>query len=508
MLPENAMGTDVPGTQAIVDAVENAEDFDPERSDHDLATEWQTDLGNARRLVARHQKDLRHCRELGWLAWDGRRWKKDDGEPMRRAHRVAEAMVKESLAIKAAGKREGEDAEAFDARWKEHYAWAVTSSNHARASAMIASAEPYLDIARDDLDAHEYRLNVANGTLVLDGFDGNAVDVRKVSHRRSDYATMLADVDFDPNAAAPRWTTFMAEILPDAATRVWIQKWLGYCLTGAITEQAIAVFEGKGANGKSTMVDVVARMLGDYAVTVPVETFLHKEGRGGSGPTPDLARLPGARLVRTSEPEPGARLSESTIKQFTGGERITARHLFKDMFEFRPHGKLTMSVNIRPVVVGKDHGIRRRIKVVPFRQTFPKTPGLSDKLLAEKSGILNWLLDGYRLWREDGLGTSPEIETATKAYFEEMDPIGSFVDEACEQRNDYSEFTSVLQDAYTRWCAQSSEDAKNATAFGRRLSDMGFGKTKTAGVVKRVGLRVREEWRAGSGGAVKGGEDE
>lgn len=484
------------GADAVADAFENAVEFEDARSDHELAAEWQTDLGNARRLVARHGRDLRFCREIGWLAWDGRRFRRDEAEPLRRAHKTAEDMIKEALAIKADGPRDGEKADDFEARWRAHYAWAVTSSNHARAAAMIASAAPYMAIEHAELDTHEYRLNVGNGTLVLDARRNGNIVIERIKHQRRDNSTMLADVDYDPNVHAPTWERFVSEVLPDVPTRVWMQKWLGYCLSGSINEQCMAIFEGKGANGKSTMVDVVARLLGDYSVTVPVESFLHRDGRSGSGPTPDIARLPGVRLVRTSEPEPGARLSESTIKQFTGGERITARHLFKEMIEFRPMGKLIMSVNIRPVVVGKDHGIRRRLRVVPFLQTFDRTPGLTDALLAERTGILNWLLDGYRLWREDGLGISKLIDEASKSYFQEMDPIGSFVHEACEQRSDHSEFTSVLQDAYVRWCAQSSEDAKGATAFGRRLSDMGFGKSKTAGVVKRIGLRVKEEWKA------------
>lgn len=488
------------GAARVVAAFDAADDADDAgASDADLAAEWNTDLGNARRLVARHGRDLKFVREIGWLAWDGHRWDFDDAEPLRRAHLVARDMIKEAIAIKAAGARHDEDDDAFDARVRGHFAWAYTSSNHARAQAMILSAAPYLALRRDDLDRHEYRINVRNCTLVLDGVDGNEVRVTRRNHARADHATKIADVDYDPNASAPGWHAFMADVLPDVATRRFVQVWLGYCLTGSIAEQCMAVFEGGGSNGKSTVIDVVARILGDYAVTVPVETFLHKEGRGGSGPTPDLARLAGARLVRTSEPDPGARLSESTIKQFTGGERITARHLFKDMFEFRPQGKLTLSTNIRPTIVGKDHGIRRRIKVVPFRQMFaPKAgrgEGLTETLLHERSGILNWLLDGYRLWREDGLDLSPAIQRATAAYFEEMDPIGSFVADVCELGPTHTEFATTLQDAYKRWCAQSSEEEKNATAFGRRLNDMGFGKIKTAGVIKRTGLRVRDEWK-------------
>jgi putative DNA primase/helicase len=495
------------GEAAALAAFDAAEDVGAERSDGDLAEEWRTDLGNARRFVSRHGRDLMHVREIGWMAWDGKRWKLDYGEPMRRAHLTAEAMVQEALAIKDRGARSGEGAEDFEKRWRGHYAHAIASSQHGAARAMIASAEPYCHTERDALDDVPYRLNVANGTLHMGEATDHEPAWRLFKPRRSDRATLLADVTYDKAAKAPRWRQFVAEVMPDKATRLWLQRWLGYCLTGDISEQCIAIFEGKGANGKSTLVDVVARMLGDYAVTVPIETFLHQERRSGSGPTPDLARLPGARLVRTSEPEPGARLSESTIKQFTGGERITARHLFRDMFEFKPAGKLVMSVNIRPTIVGKDYGIRRRIHVVPFRQQFQRTPGLIEALLAEKPGILNWLLEGYAMWREDGLGTSTEIQAASKAYFEEMDPIGSFVEDCCETGSSHSEFYSTLRAAYLRWCTQVGEDAKGDTPFGRRISDMGFGKIKSSGMSRRTGLRVKDEWKVEPRGSGSERED-
>lgn len=478
--------------------------------DADLAAQWQTDLGNARRLKTRHGKDLRYVRELGWLAWQvercvgggqSGRWKRDENEPMRRAHLVAESMIAEAKAAMAAGAREGENEKRYKKRVAELFDWAHQSSNHGPVKSMINSAAPYLALEMDALDQHHDKLNVANGTLHLEAPDR----VRLKSPRRSDYATRVAAVAYIADADAPRWEQFMRDVLPDAPTRVFVQKWLGYCLSGDISEQCMVIFEGKGANGKSTLVDVVARLLGDYAMTIPVETFLHQEKRSGAAASPDLARLPGVRLVRTSEPEPGARLSESTIKQFTGGERITARHLFKDMFEFRPTGKLTMSVNIRPTVVGKDHGIRRRIKVVPFTQQFPPgRRGFAEELLAEGPGVLRWLIDGWRLWREDGLGSCPAIEAATTAYFTEMDPIGSFVAECCEANPEAVEFASVLKGAYGRWCAQSSEEEKNATAFGRRLTDMGFAKGKSHGNIVRKGLKVRDEWRQ----AASGGERE
>jgi putative DNA primase/helicase len=261
------------------------------------------------------------------------------------------------------------------------------------------------------------------------------------------------------------------------------------------------------------MMNVVSALLGDYATTTPVETFLHNDrGKSGSGPSPDIARLVGVRIVRTSEPEPGSRLSESTLKQYTGGEKMVARRLHRDFFEFTPAGKLTMSVNVRPVIVGKDHGIKRRLHVVPFKRIFSKDEILAldqargqplhDYLMAEGSGILNWLLDGYRMWREDGLGVPEAVKAQTEAYFAEMDPIGQFVREACLTIADGAGVTEKDQEqatdlyaAYKRWCDSNNEEPKNNTAFGRRLNDLGIRSAKRGGIGYRMAVKLRPEWR-------------
>lgn len=507
------------GEADVLHAFDTAETDEPAApSDLDLAREWQTDLGNARRFVGRHGQHIKFVEQLGWLAWqwvphaDGSSkgagwWKVDNAEPLRRAHQVAEAMVEEAKAVRKRGRQGNDTEEQHKARWMELWNYAKEASNHGRATAMVKSAAPYCALQTDDLDQQPYRLNVLNGTLLLEPITDKSHGVRLVSPRRDDYITKVSAVHYDPKAAAPKWLKFVSEVQPNEQTRLYLQRWLGYCLTGSIEEQCCLVFEGKGANGKSTLVDVVARLLKDYAVTVPIDTFLHQERRSGSNASPDLARLPGARLVRTSEPEPGARMSESTIKQFTGGERLACRQLYKEMFEFVPQGKLTMSVNIRPVIVGKDHGIRRRLRVVPFRQIFQSGKrGLVDELLAEGPGILNWLLDGYRMWREDGLGTCPEVDAASKAYFEEMDPIGSFVQDCCEMHPQHAEDSGILWDAYKRWCQQSSEDEKSQTMFGRRMTDMGFLKAKRHGIIRREGLKVLDEWKRQRTDSARGEE--
>ena len=495
-------------------AVDRAETIPPPPDDRQLAFERRNDYGNARRLIARHGYDLIFVEQWGWLAWDGQRWCVEDGEAetLIRAHQTAESIFDEVATLKDFEDPEPNEIEhpkeheawqrrvrIFEENKKNLRRWALTSGNKGKSEAMINMAAPYLRRHHTIFDVQPWAVNVKNGTLRLD--EG----VKLYPHSRGDHITRCATVAYDEKADAPNWRQFVGQVLPEKEVAVFAQKWLGYCITGDISEQKIAQFEGQGANGKSTLLEVVARVLGDYAVTTPIETFLHQDKKSGSGPSPDIARLPGARFVRASEPEPGSRLSESQIKQFTGGEKITARHLQKDFFEFAPQGKLTLSVNIRPVLVGKDHGIRRRILVVPFTQTFASgngsVPGkgqtLVNELMSEAPGIFNWLLDGFRLWWEDGLNVPAEIEAATNAYFSEMDPIGSFVREACEQTEspEDRERSADLYQAYKSWCSANNEDEKTQTAFGRRLSDLGIKAKTVGGFGYRTCVQLRPEWR-------------
>jgi hypothetical protein len=202
---------------------------------------------------------------------------------------------------------------------------------------------------------------------------------------------------YDPNAEAPIFHKFIREVVPDDEVRIFLQRFFGYCLTGSTKEQAILMLWGEGSNGKSTLVDLLNWLLGDYALVTPFASLLHTDQRRGGEPTPDLARMPGARLVSAAEPETGARFAESMLKQLTGGEKMTVRHLRQDFFEFKPQFKLCLSFNNKPYIRGQDEGIWRRLLLVPFNQRFvdadrlkenpgalPKIKDLDKKLHAER----------------------------------------------------------------------------------------------------------------------------
>jgi putative DNA primase/helicase len=240
------------------------------------------------------------------------------------------------------------------------------------------------------------------------------------------------------------------------------------------------ILYGTGANGKSTFLNVIQRILGDYAISTYADTFMK---RNNDTATNDIARLRGTRFVTTTETEQGKRLSEHLIKQVTGNDPLTARFLYGEYFNFIPTFKIFMASNHKPVIRGTDHGIWRRIKLIPFttRITEDKMDKyLEQKLLEEKSGILNWLIEGVLKWQEEGLKTPKIIESATDEYRGEMDVIGNFIKERCVQEPDLSIRARELFRAYQDWCADSNEQAISERMFGVRMKELGITQKRTA----------------------------
>lgn len=510
------------GTAAILAAIDEAAAPPQPPDDAVLAKYDKNDLGNAHRLIARHGSELAYVKEIGWLAWDGRRWQAEGGEflALRRAQETSQAIKDEVAAIpdfdeiepdqnrKEAHAKWERRKSAHEARRDALFKWAITSGNHAKCVSMLAAAIPDVLKRYSEFDAKPYHLNMANGTLRLDlaqrqaNAEPEEARIPIFQHRNDDLLTKCGGAVYDPTAECPEWLDFVGKVFTGADDVSWyVQKKLGYAMFGRDPEQKIWIWHGEGSNGKSTLLEVFCRVIGDYAVSTPVETFLHQKNKDGDGASPSRAEWPGARLIRTSEPEAGDRLNESLIKQMTGGEPQKARNLNRGFFEFKQNATLIIGANILPTLVGKDHGIRRRIVVVPFRYQFPtgsRTDGkvriFADEMMAEASGILNWALRGFLGWQEEGLKPPQAIIDATEAYFAEMDSVGSFVRDACYPDPKGEEPSTPLYEAYKRWC---DEEPKGITHFGRRLSDMGYPVIKRGGVKYRAGLSIKSEWRGG-----------
>ena len=420
-----------------------------------------TDLGNAERLVVAHGDDLRFCHPWqAWLVWDGGRWAADDtGAVERRAKVTVRVMYG-----RAAGVEDREDRRAL-AKWAQK----SESSGATRSMLSLAQSEPGVPIRPEKLDAEPWLLNVANGTLDL-----RTGELRP--HRRGDYLTKASPVAYDSAAGCPQWLRFLDRIFAgDAELVEFVRRSIGYTLTGLTREQCLFLCHGPGRNGKSVFLRIVSALLGeDYAQQAPSETLLTRDQRSASN---DIARLRGARLVTAVETPEGRRLDENLAKQLTGGDKITARFLHREFFEFTPVLKLWIATNHRPEIRGTDLAIWRRIRLIPFGVIIPEDEvdeDLGDKLEAEIPGVLAWAVAGCLAWQADGLRAPTAVVTATQAYRAEMDQIGRFIDERCATGPASTSTAAVLFDHYRTWAADSGEHAVTARKFRDQLVERSY----------------------------------
>ncbi len=482
------------GSDDVVDAIAAAELVPPPVNERALAQELRNDIGNARRLIARHGADLVYVDEHGWFVWNGKVWAHSGlragpgPEVLKKAHATAEAISKEAEALAASAPpdppKEDRTPSAQQQRLHREQIlgsahalrrFGVTSGNVAKLDGMLKAAAPYLRRQPSELDSHPLLLNMSNGTLDL----SEEILVLR-SHRREDLLTQCSPVDYDREASAPTWHAFLNRILPDLSLQRFIQVYLGYCLTSLVVEQKLVLLYGTGANGKSVLLNAVAHVLGSYALSTPIETFLARDRRGGD-PTPDLARLPGARLVMASEPESGARLAETVVKVATGGDKIVARRLFEGQFEFTPRFKLVITANARPTIRGQDEGIWRRVLLLTFDTFIPEAErdrNLPEKLKSEAAGILDWMIDGWLLYREEGLIIPDAIRQATDTYRAESDSVREFISARTEKSTGHRVAAATLHSAFVKWAVANGLEPITRSMFGRRATNLGLKREK------------------------------
>ncbi len=446
-----------------------------------LISEHLTDLGNAKRLVARHGPYFRWCEAWKcFLVWDGQRWAKDDsGQVMRWAKDTARAMYAEA-ALKADKEMRKEVAK---------HALDTEADARLRAMVNLAKSEEGIPIAPVALDVDPMLLTVENGTLDL--WKGVLLD-----HRPEDFITKLAPVAWDPEATAPTWNKVLDRIfVGDRGLVHYTQKAAGYSLTGDAREQVWFLLHGEGSNGKSTLLRTLTDLLGDYATWTPAKTLLVK--RGGAIEN-DLARLRGARFVAAVETDGGRQLAEALVKQLTGRDKIAARFLYGEYFQFLPECKLWLATNHKPTIQGTDHATWRRVRLLPFTVEIPEAEQDKDllaKLREEFPGILRWLMEGCLAWQRDGLGTPETVREATAEYRASQDLIGAFLTECCEVCDGAMAGATDLYRAYTAWCEQGKERPETQRGFGEALARRGFTDKRhsVTGRRLRVGIRLLSE---------------
>lgn len=414
-----------------------------------------TDAGNGEAFADQWHGRLRFDATCGrWRVFNGKRWIIDDvGRAMDYAKQTARNLLR-----RAAGME--------DTKVAKLAKWALRTESRDRLAAMLelAKSVPDMTVTADQWDADPWAFNVTNGTLNL-----RTGELRP--HRAGDLLTKLAPVEYHRDADAPTWHRFLTEIFAgDDSLIEWFKRWHGYALAAVRTEHLLPVYHGAGANGKSTALDTIAHVMGDYADQAAPD-LLTDSGGFDKHPT-ELADLAGKRLVIASETEKNRRLRVQLVKRLTGDEKLKGRFMRQDFFTFTKTFALVMVTNNKPRVDEDTEAVWRRLRLIPFSVVIPperRNPTLPAKLKAEAPGILRWLVDGCLAWQRDGLGAPNAIERATGDYRAESDPLGDFMAECCLKAPDAWAASDTLRRVYESWCKERGEHPLSGRDFTEAL---------------------------------------
>jgi putative DNA primase/helicase len=374
--------------------------------------------------------------------------------------------------------------------------WALKSESMARIKAMIelAKSEPGIPVLHHQFDANAWLLNCLNGTIELK--NGT---IRE--HRREDLITKLCPIVSDADAICPQWMAFLYDVTAGNQALIdYLQRAGGYSLTGSVEEQCVFFLYGMGQNGKSTFLSTIEAMMSSYAMHAMPELLMVRAHEQHPTERADLFRM---RFVVTVEAEQGKRLAESFVKQLTGGDKIRARRMREDFWEFEPTHKIWLAGNHKPLIRGQDHAIWRRIRLIPFTVKIPgekKDTALPDRLKAELPGILAWTTRGCLEWQRIGLAEPDEVIETTKTYQAEMDTIRQFLRDCCvlkPNRSDVRTKSSVLHEAYCKWSSEYS----TPHAFAARLLELSYTKKMGGdGCIYWLGIALMVDGKNGTEG--------
>ncbi|WP_239706063.1 MULTISPECIES: phage/plasmid primase, P4 family [unclassified Mammaliicoccus] len=470
-------GDDTYGNLTISKAIESCQnEFIPETTDTDFQIYIMDDAvkpakkdkrysyddtGNAERLKDLFGDNIRYnYTSNAWMYYDGKRWKHDDTGKMKiLADKVVNNMKNEKLFI-AEGVDEEEMKKFKHRHWKD-------SRNHNKKVNMMKECEHLLPVQNNDFDKDFNLFNVQNGYIDLRS--GQLID-----HDRNNFFTKISNVEFTDKADCPKWEEFLNDIFLGRQDLInFIQRAVGYSLSGYTTEQVLFVLHGNGRNGKSVFIEVLNEIFGNYATNITPQAIMASKMGNNSGPTPEIAKLDGARFVTTTEPNEGDRFDEGLLKQITGGDKISARKLHENSFEFTPQLKLWMATNHKPYVRGRDEGIWRRFVIIPFEKQIPLNEidkDLTKKLKQELPAIIKWCVDGYLEWQRIGLSEPAIIKEQRDEYRTEMDSIAAFIDECCEVGTTGKIKSSLMFAAYDEWARENNQYRMTNTKFGIEMS--------------------------------------
>ena len=452
------------------------------------------DIYNANQFKELHGNNVRYCfKRNRWLIWNNKKWKFDEAEKIL----LYAENTQKSLEWNA---KTFEDPN----EQKRRLDHAKKLGSRQKLCDMIFIVRSHLPILPEDLDKDDFLFNIENGILDLHtGILGN--------HDREKFITKISPVTYKLSEECPRWIQFLKEIMDGNERKIeYLQRAIGYSLTGSTRERVFFILYGTGANGKSTFLNTLTELFGEYATTIPTSTLFSKTS--DSIPN-DIAKLRGSRFVTAYEGEEEKRLDEGLIKRMTGQDIMTARHLWEEYFDFFPKFKLWFATNHKPIIWGNDKAIWDRIRLIPFTVTIPEErqdKDLIDKLKCELTGILNWCVDGALKWQKEGLGFPTEIKKATNDYRYEMDSLGSFLQDYCiladdntistldnkitlfnltEKRIPYVKSSKL----YDKWVYVTGNKHISQTLFSRKMIERGYVRKRFPDAQYWIGIGLLED---------------
>lgn len=450
---------------------------------------------NANRFAEKYQGQLIYVPQRGeWLSWSGHAWRNDEE---RHVNEYAKAVARDMLlnasrlytesALVNNQTRSRELIEQAEAYVKANKG--LQNLSKLKSMVEFAATDPRLAKSLTKLDNDDMLIGVRNGVIDLETGqhrDGQPADL---INRQAGCAFAGGSAEVDCQV----WQRFLSEVQPDPDVRHWLQKFAGYCLTGRTDEQVFAVFHGNGANGKSVFVETIKKLLGEYASTAQFETFCASNKNDAI--RNDVARLDKIRLVVASEGQDGSRLDESLVKQFTGGDEVTARFLHREFFTFRPRFKVVLVTNHKPQISGTDGGIWRRVVLVPWSVTIPadqRDRRLADKLERELPGILAWALDGLAAYLRGGLELPRRLVVVNEDYRRDSDIIGLWLADNCDVSDPgYRSAMSDIYQNYINWASACGHRPVSRKTLGDKLDERGIREVRTKICRSRQGIRIQ-----------------
>ena len=444
-----------------------------------------SDVGNAERLISLHGKDIKFNVNSGkWYVWNGVNWELDNSFKVENLYRTVLRRFQNAIPNinisddEIATKKQQEKAKSFVLR----------NETDGKIKSVLNQAKTFKGINFMESDKDDYLFNTPNGTI-------NLRDLSQKKHDRKDLITQCSNYSFNrENDKCPNWIAFLNRIFcGDQELINYVQKAVGYSLTGDMSEQCLFMLWGGGANGKSTFVKSLEDVMGTYAATIKGETLMEKNGQDGA--RGDLARLTNKRVVIASELQEGQVFNEPLLKVLSAGETLPVRFMYQEEFMLKPKFKLWIMTNKKPKVKGNDHGIWRRWRMIPFKYKFTekeKDPNFyEEKLKPELEGILLWAITGYQMWKKEGFEAPKEVMEAVEDYKMDMDQVARFIEDCCKVGEGYECTGSAMYDEYINWCIAEGENYKMTNhKLARDLKEKGFINKRDMNGKKWIGIGV------------------